>query len=487
MHDYTELNPEILNENENFYEDPDELEIELNCENPDVHKLGILRIGYQSNFEKPSLYNVFDRSSLFRHEVDHGYLYPFQVEGVSWLSKHQRCLFADDMGLGKTVQVIAAIEDLLKSKSISRVMIVAPKTLVGNWLDISNRFAPYVRISACMTRGDAIRKTWSQAWIHNHVTVTSYETAIRIADIATDRYDLVVADEAHRVKHLTTQRSQAIRKLNSKWLWLLTGTPLERSPEDFVNLLSLLEPKRYSKRDLSKGMIPLRRRAETITLRRTKQDVLKELPSLTVRNEILELHDEQRKSYRNVERRMTSRNRLADFAELRSICDFDETTKQSTKLDRSVDLIGSILASGESVVVFSFWRGILNLAENRYRASFRDTPIHVLTATASIKKRHQIASEFEDTGGILLASGKIASEGLTLTTANHAIFLNQWWNPSQNNQAMDRIRRIGQEKPTYVYSFTCRETVEEGIRKIHLQKNFSTHLLIDELNRRMKE
>ncbi|KJF17594.1 DEAD/DEAH box helicase [Acidithrix ferrooxidans] len=459
-----------------------ELALEEECESLKRHIHGERSHLPQRDFARPSLYSADVRSEIDGNNSGMIPLYNFQREGVEWLSNNTRILLADDMGLGKTVQVLSAIERMIGDRRINRVLIIVPRTLIGNWLDIASRFTPSLCVSACIAPEKSIDYVWHAAYIHNHVTVTSYEVAQYFSKAASKRFDLLVADEAHRIKNPATKRTKAIGEFETQRMWLLTGTPLERHPEDYINLMVLLDQNKFSKRDLNRGLPTLRNRAAPYILRRNKAEVLSQLPPLTERSEILELSEAQRKSYELVIRRMNNRNHLADFNELRSVCDFDPVTKESSKIDRTFDIINNAITDNESVVIFSFWRGLLKLANDLVNEKFNDIPKYLLTAETSSAKRQELAAQFGNSGGIFLASGKIGSEGLTLTRANHAIFLNQWWNPSQNHQAADRIRRIGQDKPTFVYKFTCRNTIEEAIKEIHARKDYSSKILVEALS-----
>ena len=157
----------------------------------------------------------------------------------------------------------------------------------------------------------------------------------------------------------------------------------------------------------------------------------------------------------------------------------DQSTGASSKIDRIVELINQISGLNERCVVFSFWKSpLLRLAEVMNE---NNMPLQLLTADMSLFERQQAVENFRSGSGSLLASGRIASEGLTLIEANHAIFLNRWWNPSANSQAEDRIRRIGQTKKTEVYTFTMSNTVESVIDRILENKESTIKTLIEML------
>jgi SNF2 family DNA or RNA helicase len=158
----------------------------------------------------------------------------------------------------------------------------------------------------------------------------------------------------------------------------------------------------------------------------------------------------------------------------------DQLSGESSKIDRIIDLVRQITSLNERCVIFSFWKApLLRLAEVMNE---NNLPLQLLTADMTLPERQQAVEKFRNGSGSLLASGRIASEGLTLIEANHAIFLNRWWNPSANSQAEDRIRRIGQTRKTEVYTFTMSNSVESVIDRILQDKESTINTLIELLN-----
>lgn len=403
-------------------------------------------------------------------------LYDYQRAGSDFLQKHHRALLADEMGLGKTLQAIAAIVDLIKQGEVSRVLVVVPKSLCLNWLAQFQKWAPHVAASLVLPTGAAARSVWPQRVGSSWVIVTTYEQVRRFPELIDQHADLVVADEAHRLRNSSSGTSQSFRKIARQRMWLLSGTPMERDPEDIAHLLSLLEPNRFSSRDARLPIAVLRERARPLVLRRSVEDVLSQLPAQVDCHEVLSLTPSQRKSYL-ICRKARTKVAIQRFSALRSICDLDPESGSSSKIDRSLQLVSQIRSSGESVVIFSYWRA--PLAELKARLESDDHRPVVLTGDQSAYQRQEAVDRFENEGGILLASGHIAGEGLTLVRANHAIFLNRWWNPSRNSQAAGRIRRIGQVRTTFVYTFTCAGTVEELVDLLLERKAATNHDLVE--------
>jgi SNF2 family DNA or RNA helicase len=295
----------------------------------------------------------------------------------------------------------------------------------------------------------------------------------------------VVADEAHRLRNSGSLQSKGFRKLVVDRIWFLSGTPLERDVLDILTLMSFLKPSIFSTRDKSMEPVVIRGRAKPFVLRRMKSEVLKDLPEVTYRHEFLELSPVQRDAYQKAQKWTGAGNVLTRFGTLRAICDLEADTGSSIKIERIIELVEQIRELGESVVIFSYWNEPLVELKRRLLEIHGNEVFH-FHAGLSLARRNEVLDAFRSSGGILLASAHIASEGLTLIEANHAIFLNQYWNPSINRQAEDRIRRIGQVRHTFVYTFTCIDTVEIVIDEMLARKSEDEHdfveLLAEHLN-----
>jgi SNF2 family DNA or RNA helicase len=391
-------------------------------------------------------------------------LYPFQRVGRDWLLEVRRGILADDMGLGKTVQAIAGIVDGLWALHFSQVLIVAPRSLAFNWYAEIGRWAPSLTVSLVVPGGANTAATWARRIGKSNVIITTYEQVRENYEIIQGRFDLIIADEAHRLRNISSGLSKAFSKLDSKYLWLLSGTPLERDVDDLLTLLGLLHPGRFSIRDRRLEPAVVRSQAQKYILRRLKSDVLQDLPALTVSHEFLELSEDQQQEYKRALVWKRGQNPLERYQHLRAICDVS-SSGESSKIDRIMELLLDIRGMQESAVVFSFWDEPLQAMRARIE-TYEAIPLHFFHSGLSLLKRNAVVDRFRREGGVFLASGGIAAEGLTLVEANHVLFLNRWWNPSLNRQAADRIRRIGQEKPTYTYTFSAPGTIEIAIDDI---------------------
>lgn len=412
-------------------------------------------------------------------------LFSYQRRGVAWLIGRRRALLADDMGLGKTLQTIAALRRLARTGAVAGALVVAPRTLVANWEKELAQWAPELAVTRVTPEGSRSEEVWRSRLGRAHVIITTYEQVRTPPDSLIERTpDLVIADEAHKLRNRSSQTNAGFRRLRPGRLWMLTGTPVERDAEDLASLLSLLEPARFSTDDAKLGQGALRSRARPYALRREKKDVLADLPPVLKIHEVVDLSDSQRAAYTQVVRRARKgeQNFLAVFNQLRMICDLDPVSGASSKLDRIEELLSSVAEAGEKAIIFSYTIDPLRVLLGRLGGlGLRGL---LFTGEMSLNARSETLAEFQGSPDVvaLLASSRLASEGLTLTDANNVFFVNRWWNPSNNQQAEDRVVRVGQTLPVNVYTFTCRHTVEDTLERILLEKGLTFDTLVKQLS-----
>ena len=414
-------------------------------------------------------------------------LLEFQKEGVNWLMGREKAILADDMGLGKTVQAIYALRLLFNKAEINSAMVLAPKSLIANWEEELSRWAPELSRVRLIPKASVRTQAWQTVIGACHVILTNYEQMRRPPDILIEEgIDVIVADEAHRMRNIGSQVTQGVRRVKARRFWALTGTPFERDPEDLATLLSMLEPSKFSTSDRHLHPASLRSQARPYVLRRLKEHVLSDLPQVLEHQEVLELLPGQRESYLRALREVSSAERtqmLALINELRTICDFDERTGQSSKLDRILERLEDISASKEKVVVFSYLLKPLDVLEERLKKRFGREAVLNLRGEMSFDERRIAINRFmtDPDTLVLLCSLRVSGEGLTLTAANHVIFVNEWWNPSANAQARDRVVRIGQQRGVRLYKFRCKNTIEDNLEEILHRKSQEMVALIDGL------
>lgn len=414
-------------------------------------------------------------------------LRPFQNDGARWLVGRDKAILADDMGLGKTVQTIFALRILFNNASIHSVLIVCPKSLLANWEEEMSLWAPELSRLQVVPSPSVREEVWKTVWGRVHVILTNYEQVRNLPSILQgDGPDLLIADEAHRIRNADSQTTQGIRRLEARRIWALTGTPLERDAEDLATLLSTLEPERFSVSDTRLHPASLRSQARPYVLRRLKDEVLDDLPEVLESTQVLDLLPGQRDSYLHVLKKLSSSSGISVLGilnQLRATCDFDSKSGQSAKIDRIVEIIQDFSAVGDKGVVFSYLLEPLSVLRRRIESIVGQDSVIELRGSQSVVERDETVQRFKRDNRIhvMLCSSRVAGEGLTLTEANHVIFLNEWWNPSANLQARDRVVRIGQKKGVRLYRFKCRNTIDETLEEILERKSVDFEELIDKL------
>jgi SNF2 family DNA or RNA helicase len=415
-------------------------------------------------------------------------LFPYQREGVVWLKNHTNGILADDMGLGKTPQAIIAMRDLIASGQIRWALVACPRSLLANWEAELVRWAPELSRFRLVPLGTLREHAWATMVGRVHVVVTNFEQLRHPPEALRGKaLPLLIADEAHRIRNAGSQVTAGIRELKAERFWALTGTPVERDALDLATLLSLVDKQRFAVSDAELPVSVLRARARPLVLRRQKSEVLRDLPKVVEHVEILELEPGQRLRYKSALARLDHHSAGFDdtlrlLNELRQICDYDKVTGDSCKLTRILELVGEISDADEKVVIFSTLVEPLRMLQGR----LSDDGIigNLLTGEVRLAERERIVNRFrKQTEEVaLLATTWVAGEGLTLTEANHVIFINEWWNPSTNTQARDRVVRIGQNRGVQVYRFYCRGTVEQALTKVLSRKSELYDDLVEQLS-----
>jgi SNF2 family DNA or RNA helicase len=413
-------------------------------------------------------------------------LFGYQREGITWLQARRSAILADDMGLGKTVQAVAALAALVRAGRVEMALIVCPRSLIATWEHEFSLWAPELSRLRLTPPASIRDRVWSSMVGRQHVLITNYEHLRTLPKaLATHGVDLLIADEAHRIRNAAAQVTASLKNLRRKRVWALTGTPVERDAADLATLLSIVDPRRFAPGDASLPLTTLRARARPFVLRRRKEDVLADLPSVIERTERLDLLPAQRSSYTKALQRINNFRGSVDdtlqvLGELRRICDLDPQTKTGAKLERLVEILETIDGSGEKAVVFSTTLEPLHALDRALPKSLKRV---IVTGDVETSERERRVQEFRRSPDVraFLATTWVAGEGLTLTEANHVLFFNEWWNPSTNIQARDRVVRIGQKRGVQVCRFITRDTIEEVVDRVLKRKSGLVHGLVDRL------
>ena len=412
-------------------------------------------------------------------------LHEYQLVGVDWLVARSAAILADDMGLGKTAQAITALRRLHNQSPTNSALVICPKQLMANWERELRRWAPELSWSRLAPPSRWRAQAWGILYKRVHVLITNYEQIGALVELGADHtFGVVILDEAHRIRNATAQVTSDLRGISRERTWALTGTPLERASSDVWTILSTVEPRRFDLTRKPSSEESLRARARPYILRRLKREALPGLPAEMEKHETLELLQGQRQAYdRALGRFRTAPDHelLAGLNELRMLCDLEPQSQESTKLERIMEILRAIVSSGEKGVVFSHLLGPLDVLGNMLK---REGIGHVqLRGEQSGDQREDILAQFDQdaTTSFLLASTRVGGEGLNLVGANHVIFVNRWWNPSANNQAKDRVARMGQKRTVVIHSFTCLDTVEEVLDNIIEEKSRLAAIIVEPL------
>lgn len=409
----------------------------------------------------------------------------FQIKGVDWLVGNKIGILADDMGLGKTVQSIFALKKLYKQGSINKVLIVAPVALIDNWILEFKKWGEEFVVSKVSPSPQNVFSEWADKYENSHILITNYEQLRNTNSIIeTLNFDVLIADEAHKIRKLSSGITKGVQKINRTYFWGLTGTPVENNPQDLVTLLNHVDPLKFSKLKEETDLIFLRDRARPYVLRRTKKDMLKELPDVFEKKEEIALTFTQQKKYNQIwnERMHITNEKGSYFATLnmlRDICDHFEGS--SSKAEKAFELIKQNIEKDEKTIIFSYYKSVFKILEDiLINKGIEFTTIY---GSDSNEERTTNLNNFKTKSNlpVILLSARIAGEGLTITEANNVIFLNEWWNPSNNNQAKDRVIRIGQDKNVNITTFYSKGTIEERLKNILETKTELYENLIDGL------
>ena len=403
--------------------------------------------------------------------------FPFQKEGIAWLFSKKAALLADEMGLGKTMQAITAIRLLLQSGQVRRVLLVCPKPLIPNWLREFKLWAE--ELPVVTVEGDSARRQLIWTMPGMTILLANYELLVRDMEALGDQppqFDLVILDEAQRIKNRESQTATTTRSLPRKRSWALTGTPIENRTEELASLYEYMEvvPPRATP-----DIRQLTQLSKHYILRRTKDLVMKDLPPRLDRDEILELSPAQRLAYDTAEKEgvvqldamedaITIQHVFELVLRLKQITNFDPLTGESAKFERLEADMEEIAASGGKAILFSQWTQTIDWLEQRLQR-FGALVYHGKVPTA---KREPILAQFKNDPDkhLILMSYGTGAVGLNLQFAGYVFLFDRWWNPAVEDQAINRAHRIGQKTQVIVTKFISKDTIEERIDRVLQEK-----------------
>ena len=432
-----------------------------------------------------------------------GQLRDYQSEGLGWMHFLQRFSFggclADDMGVGKTAQVLALLESRRELRAagepVGPSLVVVPKSLVFNWKEEAARFTPQLRV----LDHTGLERNGNDFGAYDLV-LTTYGTLRRDAWRFKDaEFDYVVLDEAQVVKTAETESSKAARLLRGRHRLAVSGTPMENHLGELWTLFEFLNPGMLGAANAFKVVGGSMRNPDEETrrllghalrpffLRRTKEQVARELPSKTEQTVYCELEPEQRKLYdelrqhyrdsllRRIETAGLAKSkiqvleallRLRQAACHPGLLDSKRSSDSSAKLDVLLEQLREVLDEGHKALVFSQFTSLLKILRARLN---RDGVLYEYLDGATLDRQTRVERFQNDKDcRLFLVSMKAGGLGLNLTAAEYVFILDPWWNPAVEAQAVDRAHRIGQTRPIFTYRLIARDTVEEKV--LELQK-----------------
>jgi len=423
-------------------------------------------------------------------------LLPYQVDGMLHLAFGERALLADEMGLGKTIQAIAAVALLRRLRGIERVLVVLPASLKAEWEDQINRFTDF---SVTIVSGTRLERLAQYAAPGMFVLVNYEQVLIDRHDI--NRIlapDVVILDEAQRIKNWHTKTAAAVKELRSPYAFVLTGTPLENRIDEVYSIVQYLDPRilgplfRFN-RDFYvldergrpadyKDLAALRERLAPVMLRRRKDEVEEQLPGRTVDTYFVAMAEEQRLRYMDYEapasrlvaaarRRPLTKEEFERlqrlFACMRMVCDtpyiLDPNCRVSPKLDELETVLGDLMTDpAAKVIVFSEWERMLELVRELVQRMGFDFAWHTGSVPQD-KRRTEIRRFKNDPSCRLFLSTDSGSVGLNLQAANAVVNLDLPWNPARLEQRIARAWRKHQTRAVTVVNLVCEDSIEHRI------------------------
>jgi superfamily II DNA or RNA helicase len=433
----------------------------------------------------------------------------YQEEGYTWLARLAHMGFgaclADDMGLGKTIQALGII---LARAPMGPTLVVAPTSVCMNWIDEAKRFAPTLRT---IVFGGNQRESLVKGLEAHDVLICSYGLLHQESDLlGSIEWTTIVLDEAQAIKNVMTKRSQAAMGLKGAFKVITTGTPIENHLGEFWTLFNFINPgllgsfnkfneryavpiEKYNDRDTRKR---LKKLISPFILRRTKAQVLDELPPRTEVTLQVEMSPEESAFYEALRQQAIRKLEeddapayqkhlkiLAEIMKLRrAACNprlvMPDTPIPSAKLELFGEVIGELLENRHKALVFSQFVGHLKLI--REYLDGKKIDYRYLDGSTPPKDRKKEVDAFQaGRGDLFLISLKAGGLGLNLTAADYVIHMDPWWNPAVEDQASDRAHRIGQRHPVTVYRLVAQHTIEEKIVKLHQDKRDLAGSLLD--------
>ena len=436
----------------------------------------------------------------------------YQKTGYKWLKTLDNYKFggilADDMGLGKTVQMLSIVAGYVEQENQRRAsLVICPSSLTLNWQNEAQKFTN--GLQTLVIRGNAEERKELIRKIDNYdIIITSYDLLKRDIDVYKEmkyQFRFAITDEAQYLKNSNTQNAKAVKEIMADTKYALTGTPIENSLAELWSIFDFIMPgylfsyKKFKteyetpivRENDARAMKKLKMLIEPFVLRRTKKQVLTELPEKTITVLNNQMKDEQEKIYltylaqakqevaETIQMNGIERSHiqvLAALTRLRQICChpslFIKDYKDgSSKLDQCMEIINDAVESGHKILLFSGYTSMFDLIEKEFEKN--NIKYFKLTGATKVDERIKMVDEFNENKDIkvFLISLKAGGTGLNLTGADMVIHYDPWWNASAENQATDRAYRIGQKNNVQVYKLITKNSIEEKIYELQQKKS----------------
>ncbi|MDU1978192.1 MAG: SNF2-related protein [Clostridium sp.] len=429
-----------------------------------------------------------------------GILRKYQKEGFKWLNELSELGFggilADDMGLGKTIQVITFV----LSKRSKKTLIITPTSVLYNWKDEFERFAPNVRVG--LVHGTKAQRDRMLSEIKKYdVLITTYGTLKNDENEHEKlQFDYCIIDEGQNIKNPTSKTTLSVKKINSKCNFALTGTPIENNLMELWSIFDFVMPGFLFTKERFKGKFIQNKNTEELKslitpfiLRRVKEDVLDELPEKIEKKYLVDMTTKQKSIYKSYVKEIKEKlksskgntNMLTFITKLREVCldpslIMDDYNGGSGKINALMELLDNYIAGNKKILVFSqFTSALKNIEKN-----LEEVGINYIYLDGSIgsKERGELVKKFNEDPliSVFLISLKAGGVGLNLTSASVVIHFDPWWNPAIENQATDRAHRFGQKNVVEVIKLISKDTIEEKILLLQEDKKELIESLMDE-------
>ncbi len=447
--------------------------------------------------------------SRTEHELPKGILAdlrPYQLTGYKWLKTLAENdlggILADDMGLGKTLQSIVYIASEVQNNKGSHHLIVCPTSLIYNWQDEIENFAPFIK-ALVITGTPGERQEAIARYRDYDVLITSYPLIRRDIPLYERlEFNTVFIDEAQFIKNDSSLNAKSVKRLRAKHRFALTGTPIENSLSELWSIFDFIMPEYlyshsrfvdlYEKpimKEDTQALADLHQHIEPFILRRMKKDVLTELPDKYETKMLTDLSEGQKMVYLSflesirseihseIEENGVEKSRmkiLAALTRLRQICCHPSTFLEnyqggSGKLELLMEVIPEAIANDHRILVFSQFTSMLRIIEGELKEL--EIPYFYLEGSTPTEDRNDYVKRFNSgEGKVFLISLKAGGTGLNLTGADTVIHYDPWWNPAVEDQATDRAYRIGQQNKVHVMKLITKGTIEEKIFKLQRKK-----------------